>query len=640
MANSDSKSRNTTFTVTLKERADYKSELRAFVFDSVGNLLSQAPIEGNKVKIGLPPEKIVRTRLFIAPATEKLEKPATIEAMERLNAYEALVSFEGAVNKDIAVPGVIIDGWRRCGCLVRGKVVRSSDNRGVCGARVHICEVEKIRRWIFRLPEEEVYRLRDDLIAIIRNPPIPVPGPVGPVIDSGPFPPGPGPDPVGASRPLYRFKAASPKAAPSAVLPQSMLSAKALGPQPIPPDVTGQLKALSAPWAELEAELNYPHSSPELQGLLADNGEMVRMLLCQMQERWWRLRCDEVAVTTTDDYGRFEANLSYPCVEDRPHYYFWVEYEFEGGFETVYQPSMACSTHWNYPCGSEVTLPVADPRVAGCTTGIDLPGCQVVVLSIGLQVAVQEIQTEGAGPEYEGLTTVGEPFGGTLEPRVDFSRTALRDKGIEFYRWSYRRLSGPDGKSGKGVTVSPFSVPVSTESDAALAPAGDWTPLVRDVFRHYKDGTSYPSYRVGPLPTPEAGGTAPKENLFEIHPAYPPTGHWHVLNEHVDLAEAYFETASLPGSPDRGPAELLGPAPDDEAAGRYELKLELFDEAGHLVDWTAGDIDLLIADADAPFGTGTLLKKPAPDDNKITTETGKLLGFKMVVRVDNNHWTT
>ena len=634
MANANSKSRGTIFTISLKERPDFKDDLRAFVFDSVGNLLSQAPIKGSKVEIDLPPEKIARTRLFIAPTTEKLETSPTIKSMERLNAYEALVAFEGTVIGEIVVPGVIVDGWPQCGCLIRGKVVRSSDNRGVCGARIHICEVERIPRWIFRLPEEDVYQLRDDLIAIIRNPPIPIPDPVGPVIDSGPFPPGPRPDPVPATRPLYRFKATAPKAAPSAVLPQSMFSAKALGPQPIPPGVTGQLMALPASLVELEAKLYYPNSIGELQGVLVDNWKTVGMLLCQMQEWWWRLRCDEVTVVTTDDNGRFEANLSYPCVEDRPHYYFSVEYEFEGGFETVYEPSMACNTHWNYPCGSEVTLPVADPRIPGCTTGVDLPGCQVVVLSIGREVAVQEIQTKG---ENEGLTTTDEPFGGTLEPRADFSRTALRAKGVKFYRWSYRRLSGPDGVS---TTAPGSSPPVSTASNAMSAPASDWTPLIRDVYRHYTTGTSYPSYLVGPLPTENAERTAPKENLFEIHPADPPTGHWRVLNEHVDLAEAYFETASLPDSPERGPTEELGRAPDDLAAGRYELKLELFDKVGDLVDWAATDknIDLCIAADDAPFGTEDIGKKSAPNDNQLTIEgESGLWGFKMVVRVDNNH---
>ena len=639
MEKSDSKSRNTTFKISLKERPDFKGDLSAFVFDSVGNLLSQAPVEANKVAFDLPREQIARARVFIAPTTETL-KESTILTMHRLNAYEAQVAYGGTLIEEIGVPGVIIDGWPQCGCLIHGKVVRSSDNRGVCGARVHICEVEKMSRWIMQLPPNEVYQIRDDLITIIRNPPPPTPGPVGPVIGPSPYIAGmsPVPEPPNKTRPLYRLKASAPTAGHDAVLPHGILSAKALGPQPIPPGVGGQLLSLPESWSKLEAELTYANSATEVQRVLTDNWKVVGMLLCQLHERIWRLRCDEVAVVTTDNQGRFEAHLSYPCVEDRPDYYFWVEYEFEAGFETVYKPPMACNTHWDYLCGSEVILPVFDSRIPGCTAYPDLPGCEVWVLSIGNEVAIQEVhQTEGAG---QGLTTANQPFGGTLEPRVEFSRSALSEKGVKFYRWSYRRLSGPDGVS---TTSSDLSVPVSTEQDAADAPASDWTPLTRDVFRHYKEATGYPSYLVGPLPIGVVERTAPKPNLFEIHPAYPPNypdyedAYWRVLNSHVDLADAYFETASLPGSPERGPTEEEGQAPDDLAAGRYELKLELFDGIGELVNWKDMDIDLCIMNADAPFGENDYEPIAAPTNNRIMTDSEDLMGFKMVVRVDNNH---
>ena len=39
---------------------------------------------------------------------------------------------------------------------MRGQVVRASDNRPVCGARVHICEVDPIPIWILRLPDREL----------------------------------------------------------------------------------------------------------------------------------------------------------------------------------------------------------------------------------------------------------------------------------------------------------------------------------------------------------------------------------------------------------------------------------------------------------------------------------------------------
>ena len=54
--------------------------------------------------------------------------------------------------------------------------------------------------------------------------------------------------------------------------------------------------------------------------------------------------------------------------------------------------------------GYRVTIRVSDPRVPGCEDEPDLPGCQVVVLSIGRGIAVRQVQTAGT---TQGLTTAG-----------------------------------------------------------------------------------------------------------------------------------------------------------------------------------------------------------------------------------------
>ena len=338
---------------------------------------------------------------------------------------------------------------------------------------------------------------------------------------------------------------------------------------------------------------------------LVENWRLLVPWLCYWRWWWWWFRCDEIRVVDTDAYGNFETFIIYPCQGDHPDLYFWVEYDFGSGHETVYRPPIACNTYWNYECGSEVTIRVTDPRVPGCGSEPDLPGKQVVVKSIGRNVAVREV-------DGDGLTNFGEPFGHTLEPRVDFSRSALIGSNIPYYRWSYRRMTGPDG----------------TTPDV-----GPWTPMTRSVYRHYKDGTSYPSDIMGPLPT-TGPGAAPAPNLFRIRPVVSPSGEpWEVLNERVDLATAYFETTTLPGNPQFTPGVGWS---EDLAAGRYELKLELFDNAGNLVqDWDAQGIDLRITDQDAPFGTGTVTTSPAPTDNRVLN-AGNTDGFRMQVRVDNN----
>lgn len=619
MGKSDSRRPSTHFTVSLEERPDYQEPLAAVVFDSVGNLLDQAKVKDGKVKVDLPAQTLMRSRVFIVPLTGDSEKAPTLEAMERLGAYQAIVAVEGKLTELIRVPGAVIDFWPACSCYVHGQVVRSSDNRKVCGARVHICEVDKLPRWILRLPEDDLFRLRDDLLDVIRRPPIPLPGP---------FPRPPLPDPPPLHRPVFRFAgAAGPSPELKTALPRTGLDAAA--PQ--------QMLSAQRDRYDLQLQLLTP-SAAVLRDLLVVNASLIYPWFCLWPHWWWRLQCDEVAVVSTDVNGRFQAVVHYPCLGDHPDLYFWVEYDFGSGFESVYHPPIACHTYWDYLCGSEVTIRVSDPRVPSCSDEPDLPGCQVVVLSIGNRVAVRELQTSAAGATREGLTAGGEPFGATLEPRVDFSRSELIDnKNIPFYRWSYRRLSGPDGVSTAASV--PASVPISTAADAASAPAGDWTPLTRSVVRHYKDGTSYPADPMGPLPTSGPPPTAPIENLFRIRPANPPVGtEWRVLNEHVDLATAYFETASLTGSPASGPVDGSPPvpAPDDLAAGRYELKLELFDQGGNLVNWTDKGVDLRITVQDAPFGSGTITTVSAPTYNRILSG-GKTIGFKMVVRVDNNH---
>ena len=596
--------RRVTFQVSTAQRPDFTRPLAAYVFDARGQLVERADVRDGKVELALQQDALGRVRVFIAPVDEKIDpKTLTTARMERLGAYEPVLQAGGSILDRIEVPSVIIDLWPFCFCWVRGKVVRRSDNRAVCNARVHICEVDRIPLWILKLPDTEVFRLRDDLLDVIRNPPVPGPGP-GPDLGPrpGPFAPGAG----RLKRSVFRF-ADDPSASVS-LNPQPLPPGRriALNPQPLPPREDIRLSP------ELHAGLR--STTPlVVRNMLVQNWHLLVPWLCHWPHWWWWFRCDEVAVITTDAHGRFETTIFYRCGGDHPDLYFWVEYDFGGGFETVYHPWIACNTYWGYACGSEVTIRVTDPRVPGCEDEPDLPGCQVVVVSIGRNVAVREVQTSGV----EGVTNAGEPFGATLEPRVDFSRTELIDnKGIPYYRWSYRRLSGPDGTAG---TVDPASVPLNV-----------WSAMTRDVYRHYKVGSGYPSDFMGPMPT-SGPGAAPAPNLFRIRPLLPPTGNeWIVLNENIDLATAYFDTAGLAGAPVGGP-----PWPDDLSAGRYELKLELFDATGALVNWTAAGVDLRITDQDAPFGTGTVTTSPAPAYNRILVG-GNTMGFRMVVRVDNN----
>lgn len=233
-------------------------------------------------------------------------------------------------------------------------------------------------------------------------------------------------------------------------------------------------------------------------------------------------------------------------------------------------------------------------------------------MSIGNDISMHQIQGSSAGAS-EGLTTGGDPFGGVLEPHVWFSRTNLFSAGITRYRWSYRQI---------------------TASNGITAVAGSWHHMDRNVIRHYvvenpsTHDLSFPTDQMGPDPG------FPGQDIFRIQPLAPPapgiewTG---FIDAREDTATAFFETHLLEG----GNAEA--------AAGKYELKLELFKTDGTLVDLTAAGVILKVATTDAPFGTQTVNTRtldaaPASPDAQYLFKNGAghVVGFRLVVRVDNN----
>jgi len=579
----DPKRVRTTLTIDL-EQPDFKGQLAAFVFDSTGNLLEQALVKDGKVILASSLQALSRNRLFIAPISDKdLEgQRPTLKSMTRLGAYSPVLRKGDSLVDTIRVPDMIMIKWLLCSCWVKGRVIKADSGRPVCGAKVHICEVDKLWRWIFELPELEVFRLRDELIKVIERPEL-----------RRPPRPEPDPSPIDLNRPM-----------------STRMNIAALGPQPEPPD----MQALSYAPPSLSPEVTtklMSSSSRVIRNTLITNLELILPYLC-LWPYWWTFRCDEIAVVATDGLGRFETVIKYLCNGDKPDLYFWVEYKITNVFETVYHPPIPCYTHWDYKCGSEVTLEISDQRVPSCDDEPDPVGCKVQIISIGRKVSMSEIHGNGSTIANEGLTTDGEPFGGKLEPRVWFSRTTLHSKGIRYYRWSYRRLSEGDG--------------------SPLTTAGPWIPMTRTVIRHYAkvtgDDITHVPYILGPQPV------GMESNLFEIKPAEVPAGgvEWTVMDEREDLASAHFETSKLGTGADACAKAFAG-------AGKYELKLELFkDVTGDLVDWDAAGIhiDLEITDTAAPFGTSTVTMNPAPDYNRIKNGAMHTVAFRMVLRVDNN----
>jgi hypothetical protein len=65
-----------------------------------------------------------------------------------------------------------------------------------------------------------------------------------------------------------------------------------------------------------------------------------------------------VKTVELDADGRFDTDITYLCYGDRPDLYFRVEQGCGDDWKTVYAPSIACTTRWDYCCGDEVEIVV------------------------------------------------------------------------------------------------------------------------------------------------------------------------------------------------------------------------------------------------------------------------------------------
>jgi len=600
---------NIEITISLDGKPDKDLSIVAYAFDQKGLLIASAPLKGRQVQLKIKEDHVPARVLFAPPPVEKRTETPTIEALERLHAYEPVWEFESKKNQYelLPIPEFNWKYWWLCACRVRGRVVKAVNFNGViqdmpvCHARVHICEVDPFWLLIPRLPDFIIDRIREELLK--PWPPIPIPLPDPPpfqfdtnVLDVSPIN-------VARMQPLRTAPLVKQSAAVSAC------SEVMLNPQPLPPKATSELPAT------LRLQLTSASTTIARQALL-DNAILLRPYLCWWPWIWpYFYRCDEIAVLNTDSNGRFDTTIWYPCFGDHPDLYFWVEYSIGGVWTTVYKPPIRCNTRWDYVCGSDVIIHVTDPRVPWCGDPNPLPGKQVAVLSIGNGVSMTEIQRASASVN-EGLTTASEPFGGSLEPHVWFG-DGLIATGIDHYRWSYKRLTNADG----------------------TAVTDGWHAMDKEVVRHYgevlADSTlTFKPYPLGPDPAFVG------QNLFKIRPVNPPLNAGAVSSSWAPEVDGRSNTASAFFL-----SHLLSGSDAAVAAGKYELKLELFKTDGSLVNLSDAGVLLKVPTVVAPFGNGTVPTQlvahhPAQfgdmEDRVIRDGAGKIVAFRLVLHIDNN----
>ena len=273
---------------------------------------------------------------------------------------------------------------------------------------------------------------------------------------------------------------------------------------------------------------------------------------------------------------------------------------------TIYAPTpVPCYTWWNYTCGAEVTLVTHHPLARTC------PPCPPVVAADNwvLFVAIGQKSLNAiygnsdalqgsTTPTNRGLTKEGAPFGGNLRPQILFDNALRESLGVKYYRLSWRRVGDPG-----------------------------WIQMLEDVGRHYTydaGGGNVVSalYNLGPLSPPDA----PAANLYEIPPSLPPQGVWGPVIIPTDYQNGVFNTAlPAPG--------ITYDADGNEAgldkSGKFEIQLELFNNAGNPVNIAALGIKYVVPDVDNLTGTITTVD---------AATLGLVAGNAMIVtaHVDNN----
>jgi hypothetical protein len=568
-------------------KGDEVPALIAYAFSQSGRLLGRTELREGKAEISAPataePEAV---RVVIGPPIDREGEGEVLSALVRLGAPERLIRPD-QINEVVRFP---IDRrlwlcWFRF-CLVRGTLLKRVATGGlqvdlpVCGAEVEVYEVDPVQVIFPKIPDLVLERIRD----LIRKP-WPPPPPPGDRFPGGipfpPPPPGPGPDPapfLGAASPLPRAlpKTAVLRSTGTAFLREEVRSimAELRGDEAAgrpggaeeglpagqtrdrffnftsgeatevePEEALASVRALSeVPEIRSAASV----SLTTFKSALLVRPDLLRPLFCWL----WppAVNMQLVATATTDDCGHFRTIFNLGCTADTPDLYFKAYRRFGFFRIPIYAPlPVACSTWWNYGCGTEVTLITTSPFAITCPPckPVIAPPHWVLAMAVGntslaaVRGTSVDLQPTTDGSNI-GLTSSGAPFGGYIRLRFEFDNTLRTDLNVKYYRVGWRKL-------GSG---------------------NDYVDLTEDVFRHYAHmiGSTLmiEPYKLGPQPV---GGTP---NLYEIPPAMPPAGQWSIPDAIVDTTSAAFRS------------EWFAPAGGGD--GDYQFELTLFDVAGVAVN--------------------------------------------------------
>ncbi len=588
---------------TFTERNEALPTLVAYAFSQGGAVLDQQALDKEgRARLSLPNSKEPQAiRVVIGPEVPKDELDVG-EVLRRGGLDQHLALRPNTEQLPPLLLNIGPDVWRRWlgrSCVVTGTLLKSVWSGGVnlrlpvCNAAVDIYEVDPWPFIISKLPDIDINRLRD--IVAGPWPPLDLPVPPRPV------------DTLGAG------------------FLRERVGPVALNPQPLPPrfavtrssEVHTQGAAFDranqvARQASLPADLLLAAraSRPTFERALTSHLELMRPIFCWLFPLL--VRKTKLTTVMTDDCGHFRAVIWRSIFNfDQPDLYFTARQRVWPFFwTTIYEPKpVACHTWWNYVCGTEVTLVTTHPAAHACPPcpPVVAPNNWVLFMAMG-NTSVWRIHgandnTQVGAPGHEpsklGLLDNSSPWGGKLRPRLEFDSSLRSDLGLRYYRVSYKRVG---------------------ESEL------QWRPSTEAINRHYTHEVGgdliLEQYPLGP----NTVGT--QSHLCEIPPALPPIGQWSLPNVVLDTQSAVIPTAEA--APGHG-FDDSGTALEADEGGLWQIKVELFDAAGNLVD---------------PEGLGIKWRVPASTDltGTIQTRDAATLGLvnsalnrmQLTLRVDNN----
>jgi hypothetical protein len=572
-------------------------QVTAYAYSQGGKLLGSKAFDARgNAKLTVPVvEEGSAVRLMVGPAIEQPD----IDELLRRGALEQHVRASPKEPKPSVTLTIDPDIWR-CWilrrCFVQGTLSKRTVSGGitmdlpVCHASVDIWEVESWPITVTKLPPWLIDRLRH--------------------IVAGPVTPDPG-DPVEFVPSTLRLQPALRPMSNSDPVPIDVR--RAMRPSSVNPAANDEAVLAAVHAAAQSSELKYiaeVGSDLQWRQALQQRPDLVRPLLCYFYPLF--ITKQKIATATTDECGHFRTSFFRGC-QDTPDLYFSARQRLFGWFDiTIYEPlPVACHTYWDYACGTQVTLITTSPFAITCSPcGPVVAGANWVLFTAIGNTSINAIfggGAAGATSSNLGLLTSGAPWGGMLRPRLDFDNALRETLGVRYYQLSWR----------KGTT-------------------GSFTPITRDVFRHYAHmvGTDLvvEPYRLGPNYMTVGGQQLA---LFEIPPALPPIGQWTVANAVLDTENGEFDSVAFsPGLAFNPDGSLVGGTSD--GSGLYQIKLDLYDAAGNLVNVTAKGIDYYVPDSANLSGTIHTVKA-----STIVQPGGGTLvqgnSLVLTLHVDNNH---